>query len=297
MAQQPILVTGATGTIGSHLVQQLADQHVPVRAFVRDAEVAAQSLDGPSVDLVEGDLEEPSTIEKALDGVSKVFLLSSSASEQVRLQSNVVEAAQQADNPHIVKVSVLGARPDAPIHLARWHAETEDQIRDTDLPFTFLHPQIFMQNYLALAPLIAQEDAFYAPLGDTRVSLVDARDVAEVAAAVLTAAHHHVGKTYNITGPEAIPQTEVAEALSTALGRRIEYIDVEPEVFRDQLDDMGVPDWFADDLMATCRIYRAGHGAQVSSVTRDLTGQRGRTFGTFAQDYVDAFRAAETVAA
>lgn len=296
MAQQPILVTGATGTIGSHLVERLAEQHVPVRAFVRDAG-AAQSLEASSVDLVEGDLEDPSTIEQALDGVGKVFLLSSSAPDQVQLQGRVVEAATQADTPHVVKVSVLGARPDAPIHLARWHAETEDHIRESGLPFTFLHPQIFMQNYLALAPLIAQDDAFYAPLGEARVSLVDARDVADVAAAVLTAAHHHRGKTYTVTGPEAIPQTEIAEALSTALGRRIQYESVAPEAFRKRLEGMGVPDWFADDLMATCRIYRAGHGAQVSTVVRDLAGHHGRTFGSFAQDYVDAFRAATTVPA
>ena len=284
----PILVTGATGTVGSHLVQQLATRQVPVRAFVRDP-AKARSLHAASVEIATGDLSDPASIRNALHGVEKVFLLSPPSPDQVTLQGNVIRVAEEMDVRHIVKVSALGTRPDSPIRLARWHAETEDQIRDADLAFTFLHPHSFMQNFFGFVPGIHRDGAFYAPLGNAAVSLVDARDVADVAAAILQSGNH-AGQTYVVTGPEAIPYTEAAEALSTVLGRPIRYVDVPLDTYRNHLLDAGLPDWLADDLTTLNRIFREGHGAQVSPVVRDLTGQRGRSFGQFVHDYADVFQ-------
>lgn len=291
---EPILVTGATGTIGARLVQRLTAREIPVRAFVRDP-VNAQSLHAPSVEIATGDLADPASIRNALHGIEKMFLLTSSSPDQVTLQGNAVRAAEEAGVRHIVKVSALGARPDAPFHLGRWHAETEDQIRDTGLAFTFLHPHVFMQNFLGFASTIQRDEAFYAPLGRAAVSMVDARDVAEVAAAVLQHPAYHTGQTYVITGPEAVSYADAAEALSTVLDRPIRYVDVPPEAYRDRLVEAGRPEWLADDLTALSRIFRAGHGAHLSSVVRDLTGRRGRRFGRFVRDYADAFRSAAAV--
>lgn len=285
----PILVTGATDTIGSHLIQHLTVRQVPVRVFVPDL-ASAESFHAPSVEIATGDLRDPSTIRNALHGIEKVFLFSRPAPDQVALQGNVVRVAQEMGVCHIVKVSALGTRPDSPLHLARWHAETEDQIREADLSFTFLHPHLLMQRFFDFVSTIARDDAFQAPLGDAAVSMVDARDVAEVAAAVLQSADLHAGQTYVITGPEPVSYADAAEALSTALGRPIRYVDVPFDAYRRMLIEADLPEWLADDLTALHRILRAGHGAQVSPVVRDLTGQRGRSFGEFAQDYADTFR-------
>ncbi len=284
----PILVTGATGTIGSHLVQHLAARHVPVRAFVRDP-VKAQSLHAPTVQIATGDLGDPDSIRNALHGVEKVFLVSSPAPEQVTLQGNVVRAAQEMGVRHIVKVSALGTRPDSPLQIGRWHAETEDMIRDAGVSYTFLHPHSFMQNFLSFAPTIERDGAFYAPLGRAAVAMVDARDVAEVAAAILQS-DRHAGQTYVVTGPEAVSYADAAEALSTVLERPIGDVDVSPDAYRDHLVEAGLPGWLADDLTTLGNLFREGHGARVSPVVRDLTGRRGRRFGQFVRDYAEAFR-------
>lgn len=285
---EPIFVAGATGTVGSHLVQRLAARQLPVRAFVRDP-VKAQSLHASSVQIATGDLGDPDAIRNAMHGVEKVFLVSSPAPEQVALQGNVVRVAQEMGVRHIVKVSALGTRPDSPLQVGRWHAETEDLIRDAGLDYTFLHPHTFMQNFLHFAPTIEREGAFYAPLGRAAIAMVDARDVAEVAATILQS-DRHAGQTYVITGPEAVSYADAAEALSTVLGRTIRYVDVALEAYRAHLVETGLPEWLADDLTTLYGIFREGHGRQVSPVVRDLTGRRGRHFSRFVRDHADAFR-------
>ena len=283
-----ILLTGATGTVGRALTHRLIQDRVPVRLFVRTPEKAA-SYESATVEIVEGDLSDKASIERALEGVETLFLLTNPGPEQVALQRNAVEAAQEAGVQHIVKVSALGAHPDARIALGRWHSETEQHIRDTDLAYTFLQPHSFMQNLLASAPLIQAQGQFYGVAGDARMSLVDARDVAAVAARVLEAPGDHVGETYVITGPEGITYAEAAEQLGEARGEPVTYVNVPPEAYRQGLVDAGLPTWLADDLTALGTYFATGKAAEVSPVVEDLTGAPGRSFRQFAHDYARAF--------
>lgn len=281
-----ILLTGATGTIGSELTRLLAEQGVPVRLFVRTPEKA---LTAPTVELVQGDLSDRASIAAALDGIETLFLLSSPSEDQVALQGNAVAAAREAGVNHIVKVAALGTDLDSPVALARWHGQTEQQIREAGVAYTFLRPHSFMQNLLGSVPTIQAQGAFYGVMGDAKISIVDARDVAAVAAAVLTNPAAHTDQVYSITGPEALSYPEMAAQLSEALSRSVQYVDVPVEAYRQGMIDAGLPAWLAADLATLGQYFATGAAAAVSPVVREVTGRPGTSFRRFARDYAAAF--------
>src|SRR4029453_5145470 len=162
---------------GSATVRQLTARGVPVRALVRRAEKIA-ALAGPGVETMVGDLEQPDSLDAALDGVTRALLISPLHPHQAEWQGNLVEAARRAGAVHIVKLSGLGTAPDSPLRSGRWHAQTERHIAATGLPFTCLHPPFFMQNLLRSAAVIAVQGVLVASMQAGKIAMVDARDVA-----------------------------------------------------------------------------------------------------------------------
>lgn len=283
-----ILVTGATGTVGKEVVKQLSSTGEKIRVMVRNVEKAAP-LKGPGVEVVQGDFGKPDTLASAVKGVEKVFLLSSADPRQVELQGNVLKAAKSAGVKHLVKLSALGARPDSSVALARGHYQTEKQIQDSGIPYTHLQPHFFMQNLLMFADSIKRQGAFYAPMKQGKISLVDVRDIAAVAARVLTEKGHE-RKTYAITGPEALSFGELAEKFSRVLGRKVAYVDVPPEDAKKGMLGAGMPEWLVDDLLALYGIFSAGHAAVVSKAVEEVTKKPARTFDQFAKDFARFFK-------
>ena len=283
-----ILVTGATGLVGGAVVRQLAAQGVPVRALVRSPDKGA-ALAGPAAETVVGDFGRPETLGPALKGVTRALLISHHDVRQVELQGNFVEAARRAGPVHVVKLSGLGTAPGSPLQSGRWHAETEAQIRNAALPWTFLHPPYFMQNLLRAAPAVAARGVLTAAMQEGRIAMVDARDVAAVAVAALTAPGH-VGQTYVITGPEALSHAMVAAILSEAVGRRIAYRDIALDAFRAQLVSGGAPSWLVDVRMEFTAVLRENFAATVTDAVARTTGRPPRTFAAFATEHAARFR-------
>ena len=284
-----ILVTGGTGTVGTALLRELSDRRLPVRVLVRDPTRLAVTT--PLVEVVEGDLSDSSVLFNTLSGIERVFLLSPSARNQVVLQGNVVEAIQRTGRPiHIVKVSALGAGPEAPVPLARWHAVTEAQIRAAAVPATVLRPHVFMQNLLGSAETIASDGLFFGALGDAVLPFIDARDVAAVAAEILTHGGHE-GRTYTLTGPQSLSYTQLATIFSSVLDRSVRYIDLPLERYHEMLVGMGCPTWWADNLTALARWFQQGASSIVSSSVIEVTGHPSRTFERFVQDHRADFTA------
>jgi uncharacterized protein YbjT (DUF2867 family) len=285
-----ILVTGATGLVGGAVVRQLAAQGVRARALVRSPEKAA-ALAGSNVETVVGDFNGPETLEPALKGATRALLISHHDVRQVELQGNFVEAARRAGGVHVVKLSGLATAPGSPSQSGRWHAETEAQIRDAGLPWTFLHPPYFMQNLLRAALAIAAHGVLTAAMKDGRIAMVDARDVAAVAVAALTAPGHE-GRTYAITGPESLSHPQIAAFLSEAVGRPITYRDITLEALRQQLVAGGAPPWLVDVRMEFTSILREGFAAAVTDTVLRTTGRPPRSFAAFAAEHVTRFRGA-----
>lgn len=284
----PILVTGATGTIGRPLVAALTARGLPLRLLARDPERAAD-LRGPHVTLAQGDFTEPDTLPPALEGVERAFLLTSPSPGQAEVHRSFIQAAEEAGVQHVVKISAYGAAPDAPMQLGRWHAEADDALRSSSLAWTILQPHSFMQNLLAQAEVIRTTGAFYGSSGTGRFAMIDARDIAEAAATILADPAPHAGHSYTLTGPEAVSHDQCADALSHALDREVRYVNLTREAHRAGMVENGLPAWLADDLTTLQAIYANGGGRSVSPAFRSITGRRGRTFPVFARDYAGAF--------
>lgn len=288
-----ILVIGATGTVGTALLRELSHRRVSVRALVRDR-TQATAVQSPVVAPVVGNLRNPTSLDAALDGIDRVFLLSPPAPDQVVLQGNVVEAIQRTGRSvHVVKVSALGAEPEAPVPLARWHAITEAQLQTVRVPTTLLRPHVFMQNLLQTADTIRADGLFFGALGDTAIPFIDARDVAAVAAEILVRGGHE-GRTYTLTGPQALSYTQVATLLSSVLGVSVRYVDLPLERYHETLVGTGLPTWRADNLTALARWLQRGAGRTVSSAVIEITGAPGRTFERFVRDYQSSFSGSAT---
>ncbi len=282
-----ILITGATGHIGHELVHLLRDRGAEFRVLI-PGEAGAAELEQAGVEVVSSDFDDVKRLAGAMKKVERLFLASPPDPEQATRQSLLVKAAQKAHVSHVVKLSSQGAASDAPCRIARWHAQTEQQIEGSGLDFTFLRPHYVMQNMLMFEHVITIENAFYAPMGHGRVSMIDARDIAAVAAAVLLGSGD-TGRAYEITGPEALSFEDVANKLSAIRKRQVTYVDIPPERAREGMLRAGTPDWLADAILELYADYRDGAGDQVTNVVERLTDQRPRSFDEFAVDYAEHF--------
>jgi len=282
-----ILVTGATGNIGTELVKQLWARGESVRAFVRNR-THARAITLPGLDIAEGDFNKPQSLARSLVGVDRLFLLIPSSSEVEKLQRSLVDAAKRSNVRRIVKLSQLGAEERAEGRFRRYHGAVESYIRRSGIPFTFLRPNLFMQSLLNFRSTISSRGEFYGLAGNGRVSLVDVRDIAAVALRALIEPGHE-GRTYDVTGPESLTHAEIAEQLSKALGKHVEYVDVAPEAMREALLGFGLPPWQADGVIEDYEHYRRGEAARVTSTVRDVTRNDPMPFFQFVQDYAGKF--------
>ena len=282
-----ILITGATGTVGKELVKTLARPEEPIRVMVHDPAKAA-SVSFPGAVLVDGDFSRPASLDAVLLGVKKAFLLAPPGENQPELEANFIDAAARFGVEHIVKLSALGADVDSPARLLRGHAESERRIVAAGIPYTFLRPGPFMQNFLGYRDSIIQRGEFYAPMGTARVSPVDVRDLAAVIAEVLEE-HGHVNKVYDVTGPEALTYAEIAERFSAALGKPVTYVDVPPEAARDNMLQSGMPPWFVEGILELLALWRANGASEIANTVHDIARKEPITFEAFARDYAPQF--------
>jgi uncharacterized protein YbjT (DUF2867 family) len=278
-----ILVTTA-GKVGSEAVCLLRQQDVPVRVLVRDP-AKAKALADAGAEITAGDLADPASIDKAMAGATTVILVSPGVPAQ---ELNVVGSAARAGARHIVKATSK-ASADSPIARRRWQAEIEAGLAASGLPHTLLRSNAYMQNVLALAPAIAKTSSFGSSAGRGRTGMVDARDVAAVAAAVAAAPAPHAGKTYWLTGPELISNNDVAAVLSNLLGRTITYRQLSFDEDKDTMIRAGVPEQVAQMNAQAFSLTAEGDAEWVTDDVRSLLSRPARSFEQFAADYATAF--------
>jgi uncharacterized protein YbjT (DUF2867 family) len=284
-----ILITGATGNVGSAVLANLGSTEVDLRVLTRD-ESKAQSLSDHGVEAVLGDFLKPKTLGPALEGVSRVFLLTPIHPDQVSQACNVIEAAMESGNgPRIVRLSVQQASHEAPARNSRQHAQIEDELASSGLPYTVLRPQSFMQNTLMAAPTVASEGRIYQPFKDGKLGMIDARDVGEVAAKVLTEEGHE-GKVYTLTGPAAITFYDVAEALSEVLGKEVRYVNVPLEKAKEAMLKRGLSEWRTDVLIEYAKAHSEGYSDFTTEDVEQLTGLPATSYEKFASDFARVFR-------
>ncbi|WP_269583231.1 NAD(P)H-binding protein [Roseibium sp. Sym1] len=275
-----VLVTGATGNIGSELIRLLVDNKHPVRAMARSVDRLAAV---PMLEPFAGDFADRERLRVAMDGVDTLVLITPSAPQAAGQASACIAAAGQAGVRKIVRISAIKASPDGPSENTRLHARTEAEIREAGMEHVFLRPNFFMQNMLLVAGALKTGQAFSFANGDARMGLIDARDVALCARqCVLSDAWN--GEAFELTGPEAISFGDVAERLTASLGCKIRYQPVLPEAAHDYVLGSGWGAWMAELLRDYGAAYGSGWGDFVTGHVHDITGQPARSFEVFADE-------------
>jgi uncharacterized protein YbjT (DUF2867 family) len=297
-----ILVTGATGTVGNEVVKQLVSSsdhnNIVIRAAVHSQDKADNfKTYGKSVETVNMDYNKPETIADALNHVDKLFLLTLPAPDMA-VYSNLLEEIREYNGNinHIVKLSSMAAAAEKTglgTIIGRIHREEEKIIEESKIPFTFLRPPAFMQNFITqFGYTIRTQDAFYVPAGDAKISFIDARDIAAVSVKALTSNDNqqYIGKAYMITAQEAISYGQAAEILSKQVGRRISYVDIPEEDSRKGMKQNGMDDWLIDAIMEFYTIIKAGHASKTTNEVEQIIGRKPISFSQFAKDYAEFFR-------
>ncbi|MEU7614313.1 NAD(P)H-binding protein [Micromonospora sp. NPDC049204] len=272
-----ILITGANGTVSREVLRELAGRQ-PVRALVRDVSRAPR-LDG--VEYVVGDLDRPTTLTPAFEGVTTLWLLTPMGPLAPSQSMNAVWAARQAGVRHIVRLSAIGAAHDAPTRNGRLHALSDAEVQDSGIPWTILRPSYFMQNLLGAKA----GEHLYGLFGDARVGVIDARDIAAAGAAILAAPQRHEGMIYTPTGPESITLDQAAEDITRTLGQPVTYVPQNPEQTRDSLLQAGLDTWSAEVLTEYRVAYGSGWGDFTNDHVARIVGRQPRTFAEFAHDH------------
>jgi uncharacterized protein YbjT (DUF2867 family) len=288
-----ILVTGASGNVGGQVLKELMQTGATVRGMYRSSEDAAKAPAGANA--VIADFADRASLDRALEGVDSVYLVCSPIPQLVELEGNMVEACREHDIKHLVLNSAFGAgvyNKSFPL----WHFAVETRVRESGIPATILRPESFMQNIPAFyAGTINSQGAFYVAGGDAPIAFVDVRDIGAVAAKAITT-DGHVGKTYTLTGPEALTYTQVAEKLSALLGKLVKYVALTQEQLRQSMHDMGMPPWQVEALADLQAYYTDGPGAKVTGDVRTVLGREPISFDQFLQDYAASFTPAAKTA-
>jgi uncharacterized protein YbjT (DUF2867 family) len=279
-----ILITGATGRIGRRVVKHLLDANQDVRVLVRSLEKAKRLLPTNNIEVVVGDLGDSNAVNSAMQGVESVLLVSPVAPDQVELQGNLVRAASnQEPKPYVVKISGLMTSLDSYVDSGRWHAETEQKIKDTGLPYTFLRPLFFMQNLQFLLRSAKIEGVIRSGVKDARIAMIDAEDIAAVAALLLIEKKPLMNQAVELTAINSVTYKEVAAVLSQLLGREMRYEEQSLDQIREALINAGQPEWHINILLQFNRAFQEGHGSAANNIVRDLLGKAPTTLQQYLE--------------
>jgi uncharacterized protein YbjT (DUF2867 family) len=282
-----ILITGASGTVGSAVLTRVARSGMKHRAMYRSKQDTAQASAG--TEAVIADFKDKMSLASALRGVESVYLVCSPIPDLVELEGNAIAAAEEAGVRRIVLNSALGAG-DYAKSFPSWHRKVEDKLKATKIAHCILRPNSFMQNVLTYyAPSIRAQGAFFGAMGNARTSYVDVRDIAAVAAKALQGGEHD-GKTYELNGPEALTYSEVAQKISQHAGIAARYVDIPVEAQRKAMLDQGMPEWQATALLDLQAYYTAGKGGTLDKLLETLLGRPPITMDQFLAEFASEFR-------
>ncbi len=281
-----ILVTAASGNVGRELVRELKSS---------GANVIAGSSSGKSVDGVPSravDFNDAAGLHTAFKGVDTLFLLLPLVESKIELARNAVAAAKAAGVKHIVRSSGAGADTASDVALLRLQGEIDQIIIDSGIAYTLLRPSTFMQNFVVYYAGMIQGGALYLPQAEGRVSYIDVRDIASVAAKVLQNPAAHAGQAYTLTGGESLSNADATRIIGAAIGKAVNYVAVPDEAAIASMQGMGMGAWSIDQMMSLNRFTAAGGTAGTTDTVRQLLGRAPIAFA----DFVAAHRSAWTAA-
>ena len=267
------------------MIPMLLQSGQQVRALVHE-QAKASRLRDQGAEVVVADLEKPETLDAAVAGVDKIYLILGNGPNGAQHGINLIDAVKQSGSrPYIVRHGMFG---DSRSRISTQHEQVAAALAESGLPVTTLRPTFYMQNTLAGAQTVASAGQLYWAMDDAKLTMIDVRDIAECAAAVLTS-DRHVGETYVLTGPQAVSFHDVADALSGALNKPVTYINVPNEALLQSMTEMGFPEWTAQGFAELMDGFKDGFAKEATDNVQRLTGHPARSVETFAHDFAGFF--------
>ena len=282
-----ILFTGANGKVSSRAIKLLQGSGHKLIGLVRDPN-KAKDLEAMGVELRVGDLTHLRSVEKSFEGVDTAFLLCTPGPLAPAQGSNALWGARQGGVKHVVRMSAVGAAHDAPTINSRYHALSDSELERSGLAYTILKPHFFTQNFLGMMKPILEQGTIYFGLGDAKLPMIDALDIAAVAAKILANPAPHAGKTYTLTGRTAVGVADVAAAIGKALGKEVKYQPIPVDAVVENMTKMGADDYTQTAMRDYFTAYSHGWQNAVTPAVKEITGQEPRTLEDFAQEFAAA---------
>lgn len=279
------LITGATGDVGSKVVEYLLRRGERPRVFVRN-ETKARSRFGDRVDIFVGDLADPASLRPALEGVDALFLVNTGP-QIPALDEAAAKVAKAAGVKHLVKLSSMDVQQG--LAIGAWHERGEEAVRASGVPFTFVQPTGFMSNLLAWAPSIKAEGVVRASTGDGRRAFIHSDDIAAVTSRALTT-REYVGESLPITGPEALNYAEVTAKLAAAIGRQLRFQPISDEEARQRYAATGASSPETEAHVSLWRAIREGRLANITDNTERILGRKPIAMDQWATENATEFR-------
>lgn len=284
MTQTSILITGATGNIGSALIPLLKNE--PLNLW-------AGSTQGQMIDGVAGcaiDFLSLDNLHRAFDGIDTAFIVIPAHPRMLEMADNIAQAAKSSAVQHLVRVSGAGADHTSNIAIAKAQGQVDRTLVESGIASTFLRPKNFMQNFSGFLAGMIKSGTFYTSQGEGKVPFIDVRDIAEVAAQILKNPAAHAGQAYTLTGSEALSNQEAIHLISQATQRPIELVQVPETAAVQSMRDMGMPDFVVKLMSSLNQIIAAGYVAEVTDTVAQILGKPARRFEDFAQEYASSWQ-------
>lgn len=283
-----ILVTGASGNIGSRLIEHLRGKNLNVKAGLRNIE-KSKTIGGDNVELVEFDYDRPETFRNAFSGIDRLFIVPPMNPGFTPKFSSAIESAKKAGVKYIAKLSVNDADDSSENTFQKMHGEVEEIVKNSGIPSVTINPAEFYQNYLNFySASIKNEGRIYLPQGNSLKSMIDADDVASAFATVLMEEGHE-GKVYNAASYD-YTNHELASIFTKELGKPVEYIDVPEEAARKEMENHNMPEWFIKSMMQLHYAWKQGWMVAPHEDLFSLIKKNPKTFNEFVKENAEAFK-------
>lgn len=283
--REKILIVGATGNIGSALVRELCIRNATVIAAVRESAETGRTA-GLGVPVLPFDFDKPQSMKAAFAQIDRAFLLLPLSEKMLAFGMAAVDAAKEAGLTYLVRTSELGADANSPRLALQVQGTVDRYLQDSGIPCTILRPNFFMQNFAThYAQMIRERGRIFLPQSNGKISFIDVRDIASVAAAVLLAPDTHTAKGYDLTGPRALSNQDVARHLSNTTGKTVQYHAASDDEAIAAMLSRGVPQWISQFVMSLHQHVREGQMANISSAVHDIIGRDPMDFEQFAENY------------
>jgi uncharacterized protein YbjT (DUF2867 family) len=283
-----ILITTGNGMFGKALAEELLKMEVRIRVMVRDKSKC--SIDHPNAEIVTGDMDKPETLKPVMEGIDSVFLSTPMDAKIAERERNIINAAKENGVQQIVKI--YGAVKHEGDQLVEEHQQAFDHLMNSGISWTLISPNSVMEtSLLTMSTLIKYMHAIYGCSGKGKVGLVALKDVTRATAVVLTSSGHS-GQNYELTGPESLDMTAVAECFTGILGRKIQYIDLSEEKLTRMImkfDKTMTPEKLEFEVLCHLRAWRKGQADLVTDTFKKLTGTEPTSLGSFIRDNKETF--------